>query len=164
MKYPYQQLQPKTIPCPPPKRPNVVRTRAPSHGSQGAACCAFHRRDTAAALHISHTGIHAPSKVASLLKKNLTPMVDALFKDFTEAQKQMRTHELTEPSTDLQLVVSLIIILLVVVTAGTAAARAVVLADDGGADPLDLLVLLLDLLGVGLRVGASSSHRPPWPP
>merc|ERR1719191_1908433 len=47
----------------------------------------------------------------------------------------------------------LIIVVLVVVVSASAAARSlVVLLDDRGADALDLLLLLLDLLRVGLRV------------
>merc|ERR1712196_418268 len=49
----------------------------------------------------------------------------------------------------LQLVMSLIIVLVCALTAGTA----VVFGDDGSASGLNLLVLLLDVVGLGLRVG-----------
>merc|ERR1711934_627888 len=46
----------------------------------------------------------------------------------------------------------LVIVVLIVVSASAAGAALVVLLDDRGADALDLLLLLLDLLRVGLRV------------
>merc|ERR1719185_41035 len=46
----------------------------------------------------------------------------------------------------------LVIVVFVVVSASAAARSLVVLLDDRGADALDLLLLLLDLLRVGLRV------------
>merc|ERR1719442_288161 len=52
-----------------------------------------------------------------------------------------------------QLVVGLLLVLLGTAAHATTAAAAVVLGDDGGADALHLLVLLLDLLGIGLGVG-----------
>merc|ERR1719506_1002879 len=52
----------------------------------------------------------------------------------------------------LELVMRLVILVFVVISATTAAAALVVLLDDRGADALDLLLLLLDLLRVGLRV------------
>merc|ERR1719506_1622260 len=52
----------------------------------------------------------------------------------------------------LELVMRLVIVVFVVIGATTAAAALVVLLDDRGADALDLLLLLLDLLRVGLRV------------
>merc|ERR1719442_226507 len=52
-----------------------------------------------------------------------------------------------------QLVVGLLLVLLGTAAHATPAAAAVVLGDDGGADALHLLVLLLDLLGIGLGVG-----------
>merc|ERR1719460_3609761 len=51
-----------------------------------------------------------------------------------------------------ELVMRLVIVVFVVISATTAAAALVVLLDDRGADALDLLLLLLDLLRVGLRV------------
>merc|ERR1719194_117953 len=50
-----------------------------------------------------------------------------------------------------ELVMRLVVVVFVVIRA-TAAGALVVLLDDRGADALDLLLLLLDLLRVGLRV------------
>merc|ERR1719498_1072713 len=44
-------------------------------------------------------------------------------------------------------------LLLILITAAATAASTVVLRHDGRAHTLDLLVLLLDLLGIGLRIG-----------
>merc|ERR1719460_127559 len=52
----------------------------------------------------------------------------------------------------LELVVRLVIVVVVVGALATTAAALVVLLDDRGADALDLLLLLLDLLCVSLRV------------
>merc|ERR1719460_2858041 len=51
-----------------------------------------------------------------------------------------------------ELVVRLVVVILIVVATGAPTAALVVLLDDRGADALDLLLLLLDLLRVGLRV------------
>merc|ERR1711904_206178 len=51
----------------------------------------------------------------------------------------------------LKLIVSLIIVILIIVST-TASAALVVLLNDGAADALDFLLLLLDLLGVRVRV------------
>merc|ERR1719506_3090710 len=51
-----------------------------------------------------------------------------------------------------ELVMRLVVVVFVVIRAAAAGAALVVLLDDWGADALDLLLLLLDLLRVGLRV------------
>merc|ERR1719506_1930897 len=51
-----------------------------------------------------------------------------------------------------ELVMRLVVVIFVVIRAAAAAGALVVLLDDRGADALDLLLLLLDLLSVGLRV------------
>merc|ERR1719460_2254514 len=51
-----------------------------------------------------------------------------------------------------ELIVRLVVIIVIVFRAAAAARALVVLLDDRGADALDLLLLLLDLLRVGLRV------------
>merc|ERR1719460_552485 len=52
----------------------------------------------------------------------------------------------------LELVVRIIVVLIIVAATAAASAALVVLLDDRGADALDLLLLLLDLLRIGLRV------------
>merc|ERR1719506_1670076 len=51
-----------------------------------------------------------------------------------------------------ELVMRLVVVVFIVIRAAAAGAALVVLLDDWGADALDLLLLLLDLLRVGLRV------------
>merc|ERR1719486_1576044 len=55
-------------------------------------------------------------------------------------------------SSSSELVVRLVVVVFVIIRATAAARTLVVLLDDRGADALDLLLLLLDLLRVGLRV------------
>merc|ERR1711939_445141 len=65
--------------------------------------------------------------------------------------RKMRLRGKTEKPLGSELVVRLVVVVFVVIRAA-AAATLVVLLDDRGADALDLLLLLLDLLRVSLRV------------